>query len=249
MRNLILTLLLILTKPLLLRADYTFLGFSTDGHYCAFAQNNFHVSEDVFYQSVVRVVEVDKNDYVGTPLVIIVTQQEAQSRSVEGSSTEYDMAPLIAGEKKPIQFQALMRSYDIATWKEYTPIFRGDFYISDHLEDMQPYLLHNAEFTLINGKQSEVISVDLTERPAPDTIDNEKIFTLTWSEGGQSHILQEDKRLYQSRLSPRAYTIREVYLYRDKIAVLIDSVIPAMQGPNDYMARTLIVTGSLQDRP
>ena len=206
-------------------ASFDLIGFSDDGAYLAFETIAFDpVTERYFGQ--LQIVNVAANKYAENEITVssdidqkdLYNKMKSVSYTVEVKKalSKYGIVPGNSG------IIAWERPGEGSFWHAGFPFINIDGVKED-------YRLH-----LVTKEVSSNLCENLQEE---DRIS--KIFTLTLYGSELSKILQKDSVLYNSRFCPYNYSLHKVYLYKEKIAVVIESQTP---GGIRYK---LIVTGTL----
>jgi len=216
-----LTLLVLLLSPPLHSGDTStcrIIGFSRNGEYLAFERYGIYDGSGFPY-SEIFIVNAIQNSWAITPRILIQgdtgedDDADPRKKNLNRAAAELARFGIIAGNSgRAIQFE---HSADTET-------------------DLKRFTLKGISYALRLVEMS-------TERDCFG-FGKAKIFELTLTREHRTKTLQRDRALPRSRGCALRYTIDQVYIYRNIIAVFIAVITPGFEGPN---IRQLVVTGTL----
>jgi predicted secreted protein len=198
------------------------LGFSQDGTYLAFHVTTYEDMAGPFpIRDEVFIVDVARNDFA--------VSRDLTLRESLPFLNEFEIAPGIDGRC----------------------VFERTDPDSPTLQDPQ---IERVTFTTGSGPDVRDYTVVLETHSAPsalrrcprlqDTGMAPKIFTMSLHSGGESAILQRDTVLYDSRRCPVAYSVDNIRVYRNRIAVFLNTYSVGLEG---FDVGKLVVTGALDE--
>ncbi len=226
-----------------------FRGFSPSGDYCGF----YEVSEGPRVgDNTVRyfVVDVLKNEYTDVKGQFIITEDDINQYLLAGENTYFQVLEKVLNDRLESYYIEAKNAFELNGNIPGIKVYQKPETLNWNGLTLPP-LIHQAEMDIPREDgQTGTYTLKLEERLAPGADKGQKIFTLTLIRDGKSKILQADKKLYKSRQDPVAYSLDSVYYYQGRLAVFIDSFIPAETeaGPG-YAGRVLIVTGDFKIKP
>lgn len=207
----------------------TVIGFSQDGAYLAF-QTTIPYSVTGYAYSSVYVVDVDSNTFAVPPI----------ERRTEGEFTEDELAAAVRTEAT-----ANLERFGIVAGNRGERVYLAAE--GESWEDLNAPVKHwtvalpgdagDAELQL---EQREIDAPDCETLAAYEL--PARIVTLTLGVNGEETVLQHDTVLFESRHCPFAYTLAEVYVYENRLAVFLDSHSVGFEGLDVYK---LAVTGTM----
>ena len=210
-----------------MNTESTIIGFSEDGSFLAFEIRGYDRERERAF-SLIQIVDTIKNDFVKDDFL----------KEVSGE-----------GYHEKLQLESAQNRREALLWLMRTQIIDGNRGSLVFRNEDGDYC-HNAEITVSYPEQESTYLIILTERETvadycgyqSETELKPKIFTLTAESGNWTAALQEDSVLFRSRKCPYAYSISRVHVYKDKIAVFLDSYTHRGEESGVYK---LVVTGVL----
>ncbi|MCH8077532.1 MAG: DUF2259 domain-containing protein [SAR324 cluster bacterium] len=219
-----------LAAPAQGETEAAIIGFSPNGKYVAYEEYGISAVSPEAY-SIIRIVNVRKNSFVGKRIVHVVEFEE--QLDMDGIRSE-------AREKAGILFRRLGISpgerpgREINIMLKKSPNAQGGFRI-DFTANKKSYRLEL--FERVYQRKG------LCQAQMGDT--KMKIFILRVKDrqSGALKILQKDRKLYKSRGCVFNYDFTSAYTYRDRLVVFIKAELFNDEGTE---IKQLVVTGTLK---
>ena len=199
-------------------SSYELLGFSKDGKYLAFERYGYQDGSGFPY-SEIFFVDVLKNSYMTKQFKTIIEDGDAENaapardKNKEKASSKFSTFNIVNGNKGRQVYQ------------------KGQ---------QQP--VTQISFDMIGNKYN-IILKEFESDKVCDFGYKAKIFELTLIVNNKIQILQKDNQPPASRGCPFSYHIDAVFIYDNKIAVILDYGTSGFEGPNH---RQIIVTGGMR---
>lgn len=219
-------------------AHLNFIGFSKDGKYLAFEEFGTQDGSGFPYSNI-YIVDVAKNSYAVPPVRIRIDNEsatEAQARAKAKLNTAANLRrfAIVAGNTGDLVVARLLT--DIKMTEEPLKSDAGkpqeinftDYRESNYFADEYSLKLTPSE---VKGGKCEAYADSPIYKFAL-VLKNEK--------SGAETTLQHDANLPDSRSCPIDYSIQNVYVYQNKIAVFLNVFSIGFEGPD---MRYLVVTG------
>lgn len=211
------------------QTELTVIGFSLDGKYFAY-QSTIPYSAGGYAYSSVYLLDVEANSYAGPRI----------RRRAEGELTEAQLTELVRAEAN-----AMLRRFGIIPGNTGNRVYAGDVE-----ESREERIASRKRWTVPVAGTSQEMELRLQQREARaegcealESYDlKPRVFTLVVDFNARLEVLQNDTILPRSRNCAYAYTVSDVFVYNEFIAVFLDSYSVGFEGDN---VRKLAVTGSL----
>lgn len=215
------------------------IGFSQDGKYLAFEEYGTQDGSGYPY-STIYFIETAKNSFAAQPVKVRLeneTASEATARlkAKTGAAANLKKFKIVSGNVgEPVVARLItdLNAGRIETGSEdkNQTIKFTDERTSDYFPTEYELALKTSEVKIKACEYSDlpVLKFDLTLKNARD-------------ENAKPKILQSDKSLPDSRNCPLAYSIQNVYIYKNTIAVFMNVFTTGFEGPD---MRFMAVTGA-----
>jgi predicted secreted protein len=223
-------------------ANLNFIGFSTDGKYLAFEE--YGISDGAgFPYSNIYFINVEKNSYAAPPVLktvkepinenAIPTENAIRLAAKKAAAANLKKFKIVQGNAGKMVVARLLTDLNVGSVGQNNEsnnqvIEFTDYRDSSYYEREYALLLKTSEIKTKNCEYSSdaVLKLDLT---------------LKDTKAETEKILQSDKTLPESRGCPLAYSIQNVYVYQDRIAVFVNIYMMGFEGPD---MRFMTVTGN-----
>lgn len=211
-------------------ANLNFIGFSKDGKFFAFEQYGTQDGSGFPYANI-YFINTEKNSFAAAPVSIRIDRDGATENSVRNKVN-------LAAAKKLRDLKIIKGN----TGKLVLSHLTTDLTFNENLKT-NPKTVRFAELvgsSYHKGDYELSLKSVLTKSKDCDIFEQE-IFKIELSlkdtEAGTMKILQKDADLPKSRGCALSYSIQDVYLYREYIAVFLNVLTPGFEGPDmRYMA-------------
>jgi len=203
-------------------ATLEFTGFSQDGRYIAFAEHGVWDGSG-FPWARITFVDVEKNDWVGTPHLESVEEGPGDPlRAARWACRDrYERLGIRAGN----QGSSLALTED------------------EHFETPTGGTVSSQSFEVKGHHYALILEQIPVEGGDWDMRPHKLKLTLSDVDRGTRKILQEDRKLPESRSGAFAYAIDSAWLYDDHyLAVFLSIGLPGFEGPD---TRYMAITGTL----
>ena len=217
-------------------AKLNVIGFSKDGRYLAFEEFGTQDGSGFPYSNV-YFVETAKNSYAAAPVKVrldneAATEGAARLKAKNSAAANLKKFKIIAGNTGETVVSRLITDLnadriEVGSDKKNQIVKFTDYRASSYFTDEFELVLQTSEVKIKACDYSDlpVLKFDLTLRNVRN--DTEKL-------------LQSDKSLPESRSCPLAYSIQNVYVYENRIAVFLNVYSTGFEGPD---MRFMTVTG------
>jgi predicted secreted protein len=227
-------------------ATLNFIGFSNDGKYLAFEEYGTHDGSGFPYANI-YFINVEKNSYAAAPVKKrfddssmkvfdeskIPGEDVMRSQAKKAAAANLKKFKIVQGNTGEMVVARLLTDLNVGSTGQNNEspdqvIEFTDYRGSSYYEREYALLLKTSEIKTKDCEYSSdaVLKLDLTLK---DT----KAETET--------ILQNDKTLPESRGCPLSYSIQNVYVHENKIAVFLNIFTMGFEGPD---MRYMVVTGN-----
>lgn len=223
-------------------AQFSFIGFSADGKYLAFEEYGTHDGSGLPYSNI-YIVDVEKNTFASPPFrktidegVIdgskIPAEEVIRAKAKKAAAADLRKYKIVAGNTGNLVVARLLTDIDVEKNKP-----RGD-------KKDQTIEFTDRVFTNVYENVFE-LSLTTSEVKIKECDYNfEPVLKFELLLNGRNFdapkILQSDKSLPASRSCPLTYSIQNVYLFGNKIAVFMNVYSLGFEGPD---MRYMVVTG------
>lgn len=217
-------------------ANLNFIGFSKDGRFLAFEQYGTQDGSGYPYAEIFF-VNVEKNTFAAAPVSVRIDRDGATETSVRNKAN-------LAAAKKLRELKIVKGNTGSLVLSHLMTDLTFNEKVKDNTETAR-----FAELVL-SAYQRGDYELSLKSVPAKlkdCDIYEQEIFkfelTLKDNETGASKILQKDADLPKSRGCALSYSIQNVYLYADNIAVFLNVLTPGFEGAD---MRFMVVSGKMR---
>jgi predicted secreted protein len=220
-------------------ANLNFIGFSKDGKYLAFEEYGVTDGLGVPYSNI-YFINVEKNSYAAPPVMktvkepvnenAIPTESAIRLAAKKAAAANLKKFNIIQGNTGKMVVARLITDLNAGSKDEGRDqrIEFTDYRDSSYYEREYALLLKTSEAKTktCENAYDTVLKFDLT---------------LKDTKAETEKILQKDDGLPESRGCPLAYSIQNVYVYQDSIAVFLNVFTQGFEGPD---MRFMVVTGN-----
>ncbi len=237
--------LFLLTPANVFAGDYAnlnFIGFSTDGKYLAFEEYGVTDGLGAPYSNY-YFINVEKNTYAAPPVLKTVkepinenampTESAIRLAAKKAAAANLKKFKIIQGNTGKMVVARLITDLNVGSVGQNNEssnqvIDFTDYRDSSYYEREYALLLKTSEIETKNCEYSSdaILKFDLT---------------LKDTKAETEKILQSDKTVPESRGCPLSYSIQNVYVYQNRIAVLVNVFTMGFEGPD---MRFMAVTGN-----
>lgn len=220
-------------------ASLNVIGFSQDGKYLAFEEYGTQDGSGYPYASIFF-IETAKNSYAAKPVLVRIdnetaTEASARLKAKTSAAATLKKFKIVTGNIGDLVVARLITDLNSGRIEHDSSDKNQTIKFTD--ERMSHYFADEFE---LNLKTSEV-----KIKPCVDYLDQPGLkFDLTLKnvrdENAKPRILQSDKTLPESRSCPFGYSVQNVYIYKNTIAVFLNVYTAGFEGPD---MRFMAVTG------
>lgn len=215
------------------------IGFSADGKYLAFEEYGTQDGSGFPYANI-YFIETAKNSFAAQPVKIRVeseTATEATTRVKAKTSAAATLKKLkiIAGNVGEMVVARLITDLSVNGFENAGDDKHKTIKFTD--ERMSSYFQNEFELNLKTSEAKIKSCADYLDLPV---LKFDLILKNTRADNAAPKILQSDKTLPESRNCPFAYSIQNVYTFKNKIAVFMNVFTSGFEGPD---MRFMAVTG------
>jgi len=214
------------------------IGFSADGRYLAFEEYGTLDGSGLAYSNI-YFIETVKNSFAAQPVKVeledeTATEAMARLKAKTSAAANLKKFKIVAGNVGDLLVSRLITDLNAgrieAFGDEKNQIVKfTDFRTSDYFTDEFELALKTSE---VKNKQCETYEMPVFKLDL--TLKNLR------SDNKTPKVLQSDKSLPESRNCPLAYSIQNVYTYKNHIAVFMNVFTTGFEGPD---MRFMAVTG------
>ena len=226
-------------------ATLNFIGFSEDGKYLAFEE--YGTQDGIgFPYSTYYFIETAKNSYAAAPVKMTVKEGIDEDAIPSEDAIRLTAKKSAAANLKKFKIvtgnTGVLLAARLPTDINVEKLDQGSenknqtikFYGADYEGYTPNFFELSLKSSASNSKRCQGFGFD-------DTLKFE--LSLKDSSGGTSKILQKDKDLPESRGCVNAYSVQNIYTFKDKIAVFINNYSYGFEGPD---MRYMVVTGNFK---
>ncbi len=217
-------------------AKLNFIGFSVDGKYLAFEEYGTQDGSGFPYSNI-YIVETAKNSYAAPPVKSRIdkesaTEAAARLKAKTGANSNLKKFKIVQGNTGEMLVARLLTDLNTEKIEPDKENKNQSVKFTDYRDSN--YFEREYELSL---KTSEV-KMKVCEYAADPVLKFD--LSLKDTRAGTEKILQSDKNLPETRNCPLAYSVQNVYVYGNYIAVFINTYSTGFEGPD---MRFLAVTG------
>lgn len=228
-------------------AALNFIGFSADGKYLAFEEYGTQDGSGFPYSNY-YFIDVAKNSYAAAPVKMLFDDSKMTD---ESQIPAEDVMRLKAKKAAAVNLKkfkiAAGNTGALLVARLPTDIDAGKISPNDENKNQvikfygEEYEGYGADIFELNLMTSKSGSKRCKEYGFDDTLKFE--LSLKETRGDKSKVLQKDKDLPESRGCVNTYSVQNVYSYKGKIAVFMNTYSYGFEGPD---MRYMVVTGNLR---
>lgn len=226
-------------------AELNFIGFSNDGKYLAFEEYGTHDGSGFPYSNY-YFIETAKNSYAAPP---IKKRFDDKKMTDESQIPGEDVMRLQAKKAAAVnlkKFKIVAGNTGALLVARLPTDINAEKVTPDDENKNQTVKFYGAEY---EGYGADIFELNLTtsksgsKRCKEYGFDDTLKFELSLKSSGNemNKILQKDKDLPESRGCVNTYSVQNIYTYKDKIAVFINTYAYGFEGPD---MRFMVVTGN-----
>lgn len=217
-------------------ANLNFIGFSKDGRFLAFEQYGTQDGSGYPYAEIFF-INTEKNSYAAAPVSVRIDRDGATENSVRNKAN-------LAAAKKLRELKIVKGNTGSLVLSHLTT----DLTFNENLKN-KAETVRFAELVFSSYQKGDY---ELSLKSVPAKMKDCDIFeqeifkfelTLKDNESNEMKILQKDADLPKSRGCALSYSIQNVYIYADALAVFLNVLTPGFEGAD---MRYMVVSGKMR---
>ncbi|MGI9055459.1 MAG: DUF2259 domain-containing protein [Pyrinomonadaceae bacterium] len=223
-------------------ATLNFIGFSKDGKYLAFEEYGVQDGSGFPYSNI-YFINVEKNSYAAPP--IMKTVKEPINENAIPTENAIRLAAKKAAAANLKKFKVIQgNTGKMVVARLLTDLNAGNVEPGDEGRDQIVEFTDYRDSSYYERAFALLLKTSVVKTKTCDYAYNEILkfdLTLKDTKAETEKILQSDKVLPESRNCPHAYSIQNVYVYENRIAVFLNTYTTGFEGPD---MRFMTVTGN-----
>lgn len=227
-------------------ANLNFIGFSNDGKYLAFEEYGTQDGSGFPYANI-YFIDVEKNSYAAAPVRKSFSEKSMKvfdESKIPGEDVMRASA-LKAAAANLKKFKIIQgNTGKMVVARLITDLNAGNVKPGDEGKDQTIEFTDYRDSSYYEREFALLLKTSETNSKTCDSAYNEILkfdLTLKDTKAETEKILQSDKTLPESRGCPLAYSVQNIYVYKDRIAVFINVFTMGFEGPD---MRFMTVTGN-----